>query len=274
MTESNPNYEALCREVIRITRDVGEFQKEERKNIRRQHLELKGNSELVSYVDKQSEEKLIDELSKLFPRAGFIAEEGTVQRMNEFHNWVIDPLDGTTNYLHGIPMFCISVALIEDEKPMLGVIHDPIHNETFYAWHGGGAWCNGKHIRIARSSPLDESLVVMGFPYDGMGKMGMYLNILSDFNDRSRGLRRLGSAALDLAYVAAGRCDVFFEYGLNPWDVAAGACIVSEAGGKVADFGGGDKHIFGKEIVAGSAANFNDSLEIIGAHWNAVQNGK
>ena len=260
--------EQLCREVASISQEIGEFLKAEQTKLSEKDIEFKGANDLVSYVDKTSERRFVDALSKLLPHAGFIAEEGTSDRRNEFYNWVIDPLDGTTNYVHGIPMYCTSVALLYKEHPILGVIYDPTHNHCFYAFQGGGAWLNGEPINVSNNLALSDSLVVMGFPYDTKGKLDAYLQIVKEVTLGSRGLRRLGSAALDLAYVACGKFDLFFEYGLQPWDVAAGVLLVQEAGGRITDFVGQNEFLFGREIIAGGISTQPQLLKIVQRYWD------
>ena len=260
----------LHEQVIPVAKAAGAYIREQFISFSDQHIEVKGLHDLVSYVDKTAEFRFVEELSKLLPRAGFIAEEGTNDRLNEFYNWVIDPLDGTTNYLHQLPIYCTSVALIHLEKPVLGVIYDPVHDECFYAWENGGAWLNGNSIQVSSKDSIRNSLIVMGFPYEFNNRLDDYLKIVKAFTLSSRGVRRLGSAALDLAYVASGRFDAFFEYGLQPWDVAAGALIVKEAGGSISDFSGSNKYIFGKEVITTTPRIYDKSLEIIRNNWTKI----
>ncbi|MFM7023362.1 MAG: inositol monophosphatase family protein [Flavobacteriales bacterium] len=245
------NYQALCEEVIVLAKEVGQFMKEENQKIRATDVESKehGNS-LVTYVDKTAEKKIIAKLSQLLPESGFIAEEGTSDKIGKVYNWIIDPLDGTTNFIHGLPIYSVSIALQEGEEIVLGVVHEVNLNECFYAWKGSNAYLNGKEISVSNRARIEDSLLATGFPYWDFGKMDAYLDILKDFTARTRGLRRLGSAAADLAYVAAGRFEAFYEYSLKPWDVAAGAFLVERAGGKVTDFSGNRDLISGKEMLA------------------------
>lgn len=227
----------LLESVIEISREVGQFLKNEQSKIRKSEIEFKGRSnDLVSRADKEAEQRFVGLLSELLPGAGFIAEEGTSTKIGETYNWIIDPLDGTTNYLYGIPCYCTSVALVKDGDLILGVIYDPSMDECFAAEKGKGAFLNGNPIRVSDQQSLEESLIVMGFPYDNRGRQRDYMEILLAINTDSRGMRRLGSAALDMAYVACGRFEAFYEYGLSDWDVAAGAVIIREAGGVVTGF--------------------------------------
>lgn len=245
------NYEALCKEVIALSKEVGQFMKEENKKIRNGDVESKDHfNSLVTYVDKTVEQKVIAKLSTLIEDAGYIAEEGTSSKIGETYNWIIDPLDGTTNFIHGLPTYCVSIALQENEEIVLGVIFEPNMNECFYAWKGSKAYLNGEEISVSSAKRMEDSLLATGFPYWDFNRMDAYLRILKDFTARTRGIRRIGSAAVDLAYVACGRFEAFYEYSLKPWDIAAGAFIIEQAGGVVTDFRGKRDLISGKEILA------------------------
>jgi myo-inositol-1(or 4)-monophosphatase len=219
-------------------------------------------------VDKTSEQKLVAGLSALLPESGFIAEEGTSTKKGEIYNWIIDPLDGTTNFIHGIPCFSISIALMRKEELVMGMIYEINADECFYAWENSKAYLNEKEISVSKAPTLADSLIATGFPYYDYSRLDNYMEAFRDFIKNTHGLRRLGSAATDLAYVACGRFEGFYEYSLQPWDVAAGAFIVQQAGGKVSDFKGENNFIFGKEIVAGNAACFNEFLQTIQHHFN------
>jgi myo-inositol-1(or 4)-monophosphatase len=223
---------------------------EERKRFDVSKVETKGLHDLVSYVDKTSEMRIIAGLQKLLPESGFIAEEGTSQKVGEHFNWVIDPLDGTTNYIQGVPVYAVSIGLLENDEMVMGVVYEVGRDECFYAWKDGGAFLNGKAIHVSTRNDINDALLATGFPYNDFSKLEGYLEFLKWTMTNARGVRRLGSAATDLAYVACGRFDAFWEYDLKPWDVAAGSLIVKEAGGKVSDYSGGNDYLFGKEIVA------------------------
>ncbi len=243
-------YKELLQPLIDISREVGQFLKNERTAISAGDIEFKSSArDLVSRADKEAELRFVTFLEKLLPEAGFIAEEGTRTHRGDRYNWVIDPLDGTTNYLHGIYAWCTSVALMDGDEIVLGVIYDPEHDEMFSASKNGGSFLNGKPISVTKQSILPESFMATGFPYDNRGKQKVYLDILGRVNTQTRGIRRLGSAALDLAYVACGRFDGFYEYGLNAWDMAAGALLVTEAGGKITDFSDGKDFLFGPTMI-------------------------
>lgn len=246
----NINYQELTLQVCEIARTTGSFMAEERKTFDDSKIEVKGVHDLVSYVDKTAEIRIVEALQTLIPDAGFIAEEGTNDKRGERFNWVIDPLDGTTNYIHGLPIYSVSIALLENNELVSGVVYEVGHDECFYAWKGGGAFLNGKSIRVSTRSEIGNALLATGFPYSDFSRLDAYVEMFKWAMTSARGVRRLGSAAADLAYVACGRFDAFWEYDLKPWDVAAGALLVAEAGGKVSDYKGGSDYLFGKEIVA------------------------
>lgn len=241
---------SLLPEVIRLATEVAAFQRQELAVFSRSAIEHKGLHDLVSYVDRESEEQLVRGLQQLLPEAGFITEEGTVAQEKKSLVWIIDPLDGTTNFTHGLPFFAISIALLSGDDLVLGLVLESNREECFTAVRGGGAFLNGQPIHVSSIQSLNESLLATGFPYYAFDKMPQYLEVLGYFMKHSQGMRRIGSAALDLAYVACGRFEGYFEYNLNSYDVAAGALLVQEAGGMVSDFQGGNNFVFGREILA------------------------
>lgn len=251
----------LSQEINAIARQAGAFIRQESRAFNRQATEYKDVNNLVSYVDKETEKQLVDALHKLVPEAGFITEEdttGTVADQSGL-NWIIDPLDGTANFIHGLPVFSVSVALAEGNQPLAGVVYDVPRDDCFSAWQGGGAVVslNGggvEKIRVSPAATLGESLIATGFPYYRFEGMQNYLHILESLMQQTHGLRRMGSAAIDLAYVACGRFEAFYEYNLNSWDMAAGVLLVQEAGGRVTDFTGGDAFLFRGDVVAGGPA--------------------
>ncbi|WP_051203533.1 inositol monophosphatase family protein [Hugenholtzia roseola] len=260
------NLPTLTASVCDLVRKVGDFIRLEALAFGKHLVEEKSFNSLVSYVDKEAERLLVEGLQVLLPQAGLIAEEGTGERKEESYNWIIDPLDGTTNFIHGIPIYSISIALAKvtaaqsDNAPqllkqelLLGVVLEIGRNECFYAYQNGGAWLDGSPLRVSDDKILAKALVATGFPYENFVKIEAYMNLLAHFMKNCHGLRRLGSAAVDLAYVAAGRFEGFFEYNLNPWDVAAGSLLVKEAGGIVTDFEGGQDFVFGRAILAANA---------------------
>ncbi len=263
------NLQEIEKGVIDICIEVGQFIRHEGANFDHARIEEKdGFNNLVSYVDKEAERRLVTVFKKLLPEAGFITEEGTVtQSQNHEYNWIIDPLDGTTNFLHGLPIYAISVGLTRGSKVILGVIYHVVRQECFHAIEDGRAYCNDQVITVSNVRTLQKSLLATGFPYYHFDKKETYLDIIREFLEKSHGIRRLGSAAIDLAYVACGRLEGFFEYNLNPWDVAAGIFIVERAGGKVTDFTGGNNVLFGGELCAANSSVHPEMLEIINTRW-------
>lgn len=260
---ANINLEQVCLELIPEIKEVGKFIQQEIEKVGEKDIETKSLNSLVSYVDKESERKLIKILSSKIPSAGFIAEEGTSRATESDWQWIIDPLDGTTNFLHAIPVYSISIALEFKKEIVLGIVFEINQNECFYAWKNGPAFLNNKRISVSNNSNLKNSLLATGFPYYDFERLEAYFQVLKELAQSTRGIRRLGSAAVDLAYVACGRFDAYFEYSLHPWDVAAGAFIVQQAGGQVSDFKGGVNWLHGKEIIAGSPAIQKDLLNKI-----------
>ena len=251
-------------ELVRLTSN---FVLQERKSLDTSDLETKGYNNFVTRVDKASEEKLVAGLSKILPLAGFIAEEGTSSKIGDEYNWIVDPIDGTTNYIHDVPCYAISLALQYKDDIVLGIVHEITRNESFYSIENGPALLNGNEIQTTSATSLTDALIATGFPYDDFEDMDKYLRFLRLLMEKSRGMRRLGSAAVDLAYVACGRFDVFYEYGLSPWDVAAGAFIVQQAGGNATDFSGGNNFIFGKEILTSNGDLHQELLDFMKANY-------
>jgi myo-inositol-1(or 4)-monophosphatase len=202
-------------------------------------------------------------LSAALPEAGFITEEETIATQNKEWMWVIDPLDGTTNFINNLPVYSVSIGLLKNNKPMMGIVYEVNKDEMFYAWNGGGAFLNGQPISVKTNADLGKSLLATGFPYYDYQQMDAYLDTLKYFMKNTQGMRRMGSAAIDLAYTACGRFDAFFEYGLSPWDVAGGICLIEEAGGVIADFEGGNNALFGRSIMGSSKALFPAFSKVI-----------
>lgn len=261
------NYQEICLKVCDIAKQAGAFIRAERNKITAHQVEVKSLNSLVTYVDKTSEKMLVEALQQLLPEAGFITEEETIDKKSENLSWIIDPLDGTTNFIHGVPCFSVSIALMEKGKVVIGVIYEVNLNECFYAWKNGGAFLNGIKINVTTTTNISDTLLATGFPYYDYEHIQSYLNLLAELMEKTRGIRRLGSAATDLAYVACGRFDAFYEYSLHAWDVAAGALIVQEAGGKVTDFEGGNNYIFGKEINASNGYIHQELSAIISKNF-------
>jgi myo-inositol-1(or 4)-monophosphatase len=256
-------FQKECEEACRLASQVGLFIANEGRHFKQEAVEVKSFNQLVSYVDKTAEEKLVEGLGKIMPGAGFITEEETVASEEKEFMWVIDPLDGTTNFVHGIPVYSISIGLIQNRKPVMGVVHEVNREETFYAWKNSKAFMNGKEIRVKDNQEMSAALLATGFPYYDFGLMNTYLEALHILMKSTVGMRRMGSAAIDLAYVAWGKFDGFFEFGLNPWDVAGGVHIIRQAGGIVTDFSGTDDCIFGKEIIGATPGIYEAFYKIV-----------
>jgi myo-inositol-1(or 4)-monophosphatase len=260
----------LTKGVIELCKTVGEFIRQESLVFDRATVEFKGLNDMVSYVDKSAEESLVRGLSALLPVAGFITEEKTINRLSENYNWIIDPLDGTTNFIHGIPTFSISIALQYKVELVLGVVYEINRDECFSAWKDGGAFLNGKPLRVSEAGELDNTLLATGFPYYDFEQQEAYLEVFKQLMRSCHGIRRIGSAAVDLAYTAAGRFDGYFEYNLNSWDAAAGIVLVREAGGQVCDFRGQDQMIEKRELLATNGKITAEILQVISRHFNAA----
>ena len=253
--------QALTQQVISISKEAGAFLKTEIHKIRQSDVKEKGLHDLVTYVDKVTEKMLVTALGEILPESGFIAEEGTSTKVGKEYNWIIDPLDGTTNYIHGVPLYAVSLALQYHDEIIMGVIYEPNLDECFYSWKGGASYLNDKVIHVSETDTVDRALFATGFPYYDYDRLKEFIGFFEYMMQYSRGIRRLGTAAMDLAYVACGRYDGFYEYGLNAWDVAAGTLIVKNAGGVNMDFKGESDYVFGKEIVS---TNGNVAEEFIG----------
>jgi myo-inositol-1(or 4)-monophosphatase len=261
------NLSKLTSQVSLLAREVGQYIAEQRAQFDRSKAEVKGQNDLVSYVDKTAEQKIIKGLAELLPQAAFLTEEGTVAQSDAEYRWIVDPLDGTTNFVHGIPAFAVSIALENKGDLLSGVVYEINHAECFSAWKGGGAYLNDRPIHVSESTELSDGLYLTGLPIKSFSKKQQYLEIVGELMEQTHGLRRIGSAAVDCAYVACGRAEGYFEYNLNPWDIAAGVLIIKEAGGTVTDFAGGDNYLYGREIVVAGAVH-SQLLKIIQKFWD------
>jgi myo-inositol-1(or 4)-monophosphatase len=257
----------ICEEVKKVAIEAGSFIAQEAEKFNTASVEYKATNNVVSYVDKEAEKLIVEKLQKILPQAGFITEEGTIETKDiNALNWIIDPLDGTANFIHALPNYSVSLALAEGKNPIVGVVYHVSTKEIFYASKGNGAYRNDKKISVSSVKNLGESLLATGFPYYKFENQDKYLLILESLMQKTHGLRRLGSAAIDLAYVACGYFDGFYEYNLNSWDMAAGVLLVTEAGGVVSDFSGKDNFLFGGDVVAGSAVH-SELLSEIQRFW-------
>ncbi len=263
------DFAQLSHALAALCRSTAGFIRQEAATFDRGKIEHKGVHDLVSYVDQETERRLVAGLRQLLPEAGFITEEGTTgpDTHSEEFVWIIDPLDGTTNFVHGLPVYSISVALLHQKELVVGVVHEVNRDESFRAVRGGGAFCNDQPIHVTDIPDLNSALIATGFPYKDFGKMDKFLQILGAFFSRTHGVRRLGSAAVDLAYVAAGRCEGFFEFNLNAYDVAAGILLVREAGGRVTQFLVDGDPLFSGEVVASNGHLHTEMQQTIGEFW-------
>ncbi len=253
----------ILRAVEEIARVTGAFIREQRFSLSGADVQSKGVHDYVTRVDRESEERLVKELSLLLPGSGFITEEETTRQGEAEYTWIIDPLDGTTNYIHGAPPYAVSIALQHNGETVLGVVYEMGLDEMFSASAEDAATLNGEEIRVSRASSLQEVLLATGFPFINYDHISPYMEALKRFMVETQGVRRLGSAATDLAWVACGRYDGFYEYNLHAWDVAAGAFLVERAGGVAADFRGGKDYLFGREMVAAAPDVYTQIAAII-----------
>lgn len=268
MNRLSVDYKDICLKVINIVKATGSYISKQGNLLELEQVEEKGDHNYVTYVDKTAESMLVEGLKYILPTSGFITEEETNTTKGDVFNWIIDPLDGTTNFIHQVPVYCVSVALQENNEIVVGVILEINLNECFYAWKDGPAMLNDRVIKISGNNNFNTALIATGFPYHDYGRMDAYIEVFREMIKQTAGLRRLGSAAADMAYVAAGRFEGFYEYGLHPWDVAAGVLIVRQAGGDVIDFKGGNNHIFGKELICGNPYTVKKMKEIISGYFD------
>lgn len=253
--------------AVRAARSAGNVIARSFEQLDKVEVESKGNNDLVTNIDKQAEQVIVDAIQKAYPNHSIIGEEsGIVEGTDTDYQWIIDPLDGTTNFVKGIPHFAVSIALKVKGKLDQAVVFDPIRGELFTASRGKGAQLNGFRIRVKNNKELTGAVLATGFPFKYKQHTDAYLNMFKTLFPKTADMRRAGSAALDLAYVAAGRVDGFFEIGLKPWDTAAGELIVIEAGGLVTDFVGGHNHAKSGNHVAGSTKILKEILKDIRPH--------
>lgn len=242
-------------------REAGQMLKEHLGDAGR--IEYKGAVDLVTEMDRKSEEFIVDKISARFPDHGILSEEAGGVKEDAKERWIIDPLDGTTNYAHGFPVFCVSIAFEKDGQVLIGVVYDPMLDEMFTAERGSGAYLNDRAIGVSATAKLDRSLLATGFPYDLRTSKDNNLDNFSRFAVRAQAIRRAGAAALDLCYVASGRFDGFWEMKLFPWDVAAATLVVTEAGGRVTDFSGGPFKIYDELCLATNGLIHSEMMNIL-----------
>lgn len=256
--------------AVRAAERAGTFIERESINVDRITVEQKSRNDFVTEVDRKAEAMIIEALSKTYPDHGFIGEESGDTNADAEYLWIIDPLDGTTNFIRGIPHYSVSIACMHKGKLIHGVVHDPVKRETFSASRGAGAFVNGRRMRVSKIRGLEGALLGTGIPFSNRKQEHIppYLATLSDLLPETAGVRRAGSAALDLAYTAAGRFDAFWEVGLSKWDMAAGILLLTEAGGLVSDFKGGVNYLETGNIVAGSPKCFKAVLKTVNQHFS------
>lgn len=262
MKYGNMNLNKINTDALEVVKVAAEFIKLHRDKVNSDQVSEKGTNSLVSFVDQKSEEIIIKGLSAILPDAGFITEEEMVEQSSKALTWIIDPLDGTTNFLHSVPYFSVSVALYDGKDMLLGIVHEVISNEVFNAIKGGGAFLNQTPISVTNRASFHDVLIGTGFPYKTEHICAAHFTALQQILTSTRGIRRIGSAALDLCYVACGRFGAFYEHRLNAYDIAAGALIVKEAGGLVSDYKGEENWLFEGEILA-TAPQFKENMLVV-----------
>lgn len=251
----------IAHEVCRIARATGGYLRAERLGFANEHIIEKGTHDYVSYVDRGAERITVDALGALLPGAGFVTEEGTVEQSATGLNWVVDPLDGTTNFIHDNAPYCVSIALRQDREVLVGVVYEVCRDECYWAWKGGGAWLNGSPIRVS-GNPLERSLICLELPYEVEKYKPVILSLVNDLFGRVSGIRMNGSSAMSLCYVAAGRFEAWAEAYIKPWDYMAGILIVREAGGTVTNFRGGSEISGPNDIVATNGTVHGEMLAV------------
>ncbi|MEO8135730.1 MAG: inositol monophosphatase family protein [Betaproteobacteria bacterium] len=259
--------------AIKAARRAGGIIQRGARDLDRLTVTSKGPKDFVSEVDKAAEAAIVETLLEAYPDHGILAEEGTVNAgaKNPDNVWVIDPLDGTTNFLHGFPQYCVSVALSHKGVITQGVVYDPNRNDLFTSTRGAGAYLNDRRLRVSRRIRMDEALVATGFPFRDGSMVETYLDMMRDMIHRTAGIRRAGAAALDLAHVAAGWYEGFWEVGLNPWDMAAGSLLVQESGGLVADIHGDETYLENGSIIAATPKIFSQMVQTLSPHMKKAQ---
>jgi myo-inositol-1(or 4)-monophosphatase len=255
--------EKLIKIICNVAEEAGFFIRNEAAEFTPDKVRNKDYHDLVSYVDTEAEKMIIAGLSDTIAGASFYTEEETSARESAEFTWYIDPLDGTTNFVHGVAPYSVSIALNHNDITIAGVVYDITTHEMFHAVKGGGAWLNGKRIKVTETPSVDGAIFATGFPVRKFHRLPEYMNCLEYFIRKSHGVRRMGSASVDMAHVACGKYDGFFEYGLSPWDVMAGTLIVREAGGRVNNFSGMESPVTGEEIIATNPIISDEVINIV-----------
>ncbi|HEX9178896.1 MAG TPA: inositol monophosphatase family protein [Burkholderiales bacterium] len=251
--------------AIKAARRAGAIINRASQNLDLLHVSRKSQADYVSEVDRGAEQAIIEILLEAYPAHSILAEESGAQGQSEYQ-WIIDPLDGTTNFLHGLPQYAISIALAHKGVVSQAVVYDPNRNDLFTASRGRGAFLNDRRMRVSKRIKLEETLIGTGFPFRELKHLEQYIGIFRDLVKQTSGLRRPGAASLDLAYVAAGWYDGFWELGLSRWDIAAGTLLITESGGLVGDLQGGDRYMENGHLVAGNPKIFAQLLKVIEPH--------
>ena len=258
--------EPLVNIALRAARRAGRIILQAMDRVDTLTVQEKARNDLVSEIDQRAEDAIVETILKAYPDHGILGEEGGARAADAEFTWVIDPLDGTTNFLHGLPHFCTAIAVVRGPALLHGVVVDHVRNEQFIASRGGGAYLNGRRLRVSGRQKVDDAIIGGGLPFHVAAKhLDAYSAMLRHFMPRCRTLRRQGAAALDLAYAAAGRIDGFLEFGLKPWDIAASTVIVREAGGFVGDAAGGDRFMETGNVVAANPRLFREMLRVVRA---------
>lgn len=254
--------ESITQAVCATARRAGVYIRDERRKFSLDSVQRKHSHDYVSYVDKGSESLIVAALKQLLPDAGFITEEGSAGHTDEQLLWVVDPLDGTTNFIHNYAPYAVSIALMRGRQVLVGVVYEVCADECFYAWQGGGAYCNGQPIRVSRQ-PIDDALLCLQLPYNSEAYKPTAQHFINTFYGRAASIRMNGSAAMSLCYVAAGRLDGYAEQYIGQWDYMAGSLIVAEAGGQVTDYDGSADYTRGNSVVATNGIVQQDILDAI-----------
>ena len=266
------NLEQITRLVCQVAREAGFYIRKERANFSLDKVERKHAHDYVSYVDKGSEQLIVKALREILPEAGFITEEGSAGHTDEQYVWVVDPLDGTTNFIHGFAPYAVSIALCKGREIVVGVVYEIVSDECFYAWKGGKAWVNDQPLHVGTSA-INDALLCLQLPYNSDAYKPVIKRLIDHFYGNVGSIRMMGSAAIALCYVAAGRLDAYAERYIGQWDYMAGALIVMEAGGRVTNYAGEDYFMVGDSVVATNGIVHQDLLEAViqaeGSHHSA-----
>ncbi|MDO4180656.1 MAG: inositol monophosphatase family protein [Bacteroidales bacterium] len=258
------NLEQITIKVREIALQAGAFLRNERKDFDRGKVKEKNAHDYVSYVDKESERRIVSQLRELLPEAGFIAEEGSGSLTDETYCWLVDPLDGTTNFIHDNAPYCVSIALRDSQELLVGVVYEVCRDELFWTYKGAPSYLNGKEIHVSNVGDMDKAFIALGFPYNSAAYKPMAERIVHELYGNVGGLRLQGAAAAELCYVATGRFEARIEGFLGPWDIAAGSIILKNAGGRVTDFEGGEDFYSGREVLATNGKIHTELLKVVG----------